>query len=128
MGSNSIFSTNSSYYTGGTNIIEEIYTINKTQSTTYNATGVYDLNGGASERVASYINNKSENLGTYGGTNTGDLYGATEEEQSTSTKYKTVYITSYDQGIDYQTSNMKNKGDAVYETSVYWKGNRFMVR
>ena len=120
--------TNSSYYTGGTNIIEEIYTINKTQSTTYNATGVYDLNGGASERVASYINNKSENLGTYGGTNTGDLYGATEEEQSTSTKYKTVYITSYDQGIDYQTSNMKNKGDAVYETSVYWKGNRFMVR
>ena len=31
---------NSSYYTGGTNILVDIYTKNKTQSTTHNATGV----------------------------------------------------------------------------------------
>ena len=109
--------TNSSYYTGGTNIIEEIYTINKTQSTTYNATGVYDLNGGAAEYVASYVNNGNENLGTYGGKIAGDLYGVTEKEQSTSTKYKTVYSSENNRLKDYETAGKKNKGDAVYETS-----------
>jgi len=106
------------HYTGGTNIVEEIYTTNKTQSTTHNATGVYDLNGGERERTATYVNNGNENLGTYGGRNVGDLYGATEGEQSTSTKYKTVYNSENNQPKDYETAGKKNKGDAVYETSV----------
>ncbi|MFQ8660701.1 MAG: type II secretion system protein [Clostridia bacterium] len=110
--------TNSSYYTGGTNTIEQIYTTNKKQSTTHNATGVYDLNGGAWERTAAYVNNGNENLGTYGGKVAGDIYGATEEEQKTSTKYKTVYSSENNQSKDYQTAGKKNKGDAVYETSV----------
>ena len=109
---------NSSFYTGGTNTVEEIYTTNKTQSTTHNATGVYDLNGGAWERVASYVNNGNANLGTNGGTTAGDIYGATESEQATSTKYKTVYSSENNQSKDYQTAGNKNKGDAVYETSV----------
>ena len=109
--------TNTAYYTGGTNTVEEIYTTNKTQSTTHNATGVYDLNGGAWERVASYVNNKRGELGATGGTNTGDLYGATETEQSTSTKYKTVYSSENNKSKDYQTAGSKNRGDAVYETS-----------
>ena len=109
---------NGSYYTGGTNTIEEIYTTNKTQSTTHNATGVYDLNGGAWERTAAYVNNGNENLGTYGGKTVGDIYGATEKEQSTSTKYKTVYSSENNQSKDYETAGKKNKGDAVYETSV----------
>ncbi len=109
---------NSSYYTGGTNTVEEIYTKNKAQSTTHNATGVYDLNGGAWERTAAYVNNGNKNLGTYGGKTAGDIYGATEKEQSTSTKYKTVYSSENNQSKDYQTAGKKNKGDAVYETSV----------
>ena len=109
---------NSGYYTGGTNIAEEIYTTNKTQSTTHNATGVYDLNGGAWERPASYVNNGNPNLGTYGGTTSGDLYGATESEQATSTKYKTVYSSVNNQAEDYKTAGKKNKGDAVFETSI----------
>ena len=109
---------NSSYYTGGTNTVEEIYTINKTQSTTHNATGVYDLNGGAWERMASYVNNGNENLGTYGGKVAGDIYGATEKEKSTSTKYKTVYSSENNQSKDYETAGKKNRGDAVYETSL----------
>ena len=108
----------SAFYTGGTNTVEEIYTTNKTQSTTHNATGVYDLNGGAWERTAAYVNNGNENLGTYGGKTAGDIYGATEKEQSTSTKYKTVYSSENNQSKDYQTAGKKNKGDAVYETSV----------
>ncbi len=109
---------NSSYYTGGTNILVDIYTKNKTQSTTHNATGVYDLNGGAWERTAAYVNNKNDQLGTTGGKNAGDFYGATESEQATSTKYKTVYSSENNQSKDYQTAGKKNKGDAVYETSV----------
>ena len=109
---------NSSYYTGGTNTVEEIYTTNKAQSTTHNATGVYDLNGGAGERTAAYVNNKNDQLGTTGGKNAGDFYGATESEQATSTKYKTVYSSENNQSKDYQTAGKKNKGDAVYETSV----------
>ena len=108
----------SAFYTGGTNTVEEIYTTNKAQSTTHNATGVYDLNGGAWERTAAYVNNGNENLGTYGGKTAGDIYGATEKEQSTSTKYKTVYSSENNQSKDYQTAGKKNKGDAVYETSV----------
>ena len=108
----------SSYYTGGTNTVEEIYTTNKAQSTTHNATGVYDLNGEAWERTAAYVNNGNENLGTYGGKVAGDFYGSSESEQSTSTKYKTVYSSENNQLIDYETAGKKNKGDAVYETSV----------
>ena len=108
----------SAFYTGGTNTVEEIYTTNKTQSTTHNATGVYDLNGGAWERTAAYVNNKNDQLGTTGGKNAGDFYGATESEQATSTKYKTVYSSENNQSKDYQTAGKKNKGDAVYETSV----------
>ena len=108
----------SSFYTGGKNTVEEIYTTNKTQSTTHNATGVYDLNGGAWERTATYVNNGHSDLGTNGGTTAGDIYGATEKEQSTSTKYKTVYSSENNQSKDYQMAGKKNRGDAVYETSA----------
>ena len=55
----------------------------------------------------------------------GDLYGATEKEQSTSTKYKTVYSSENNQLKDYETAGKKNKGDAVYETSVsHYNGMR----
>ena len=80
--------------------------------------GVYDLNGGAWERTAAYVNNGNENLGTYGGKTAGDIYGATESEQATSTKYKTVYSSENNQSKDYETAGKKNKGDAVYETSA----------
>ena len=107
------------FYTGGieTGIEEEIYTNNKLQSTTHNATGVYDLNGGAGEMVASYSASYvySKYLKEYGGTNEGDLFGATEEEQLTNTKYKTVY--GLEVGNDYEIAGKKNKGDAIYETS-----------
>ena len=105
------------YYTGGTNTVRQIYTLNKAQSTTHNATGVYDLNGGVYETTAAYVNNGNVNLKSNGGTTVGDIYGATEEEQKTSTKYKTVYSSENNQLKDYQTAGKKNKGDAVYETS-----------
>lgn len=79
------------FYTGGSDNKENIYTTNKLQSTTHNATGVYDLYGGAWEYVASYVDNGGKKLSEYGGTKRGDLYGETKEERGTSTAYKMVY-------------------------------------
>lgn len=108
--------TNSNYYTGGSDNKETIYTTNRTQSTTHNATGVYDMNGGAWEYVASYVNNGGSDLITYGGITSGDLYGETAEERATSTAYKMVYEGNGTQETDYEIAK-KYKGDCVYEIS-----------
>ena len=103
---------------GGSDNISAIYITNKDQSTTNNATGVYDLSGGAREYVASYIIGNNSSLQTNAGTAEGDLYGATEEEQNTSTAYKTVYaIGNSDERIKNYEANKGVKGDAIYETS-----------
>ena len=58
------------------------------------------------------------NLQTNGGTNAGDLYGANAIEQSTSTKYKTVYeADGTNQTNSYNNKALLIKGDAIYETS-----------
>lgn len=114
------------YYTGGTTTQENIYTTNKKQSSTHNATGVYDLNGGCWEYVASYINYTDNTAITKlnnGGTSSGSLYGPTNE-RTTSTEYKTVYKAGSSQANSYNYLNPANtdktylkKGDAVWEVS-----------
>ena len=86
------------------------------QSTTGNAYGIYDMNGGNWEYVASYVNNGGYGLTAYGGEMTSTV--------AKSTKYKTVYQStsstgSYSpqiQSYDYELSKAI-KGDAIYETS-----------
>ena len=108
-----------SYIAGGSSTASTIYTTNKKVTTTHNAYGVYGMNGGAWERTANYVNygDSSSNLSTYGGTQSGDLYG-TEEERNTSTAYKTVYPAEETNGeASYNNIAKHIKGDAVYETS-----------
>lgn len=109
---------NSTWNTGGSTNKKTIYRTNKKQSTTHNATGIYDTNGCAWEQVANYVTGNNTNLEKYGGTASGDFYGATETERTTSTAYKTVQIgsSSQTQSNAYNTGS-KYKGDAVYETS-----------
>ena len=107
------------YITGGSSTKATIYTTNAGKSTTGNAYGVYDMSGGAWEYTTNYVNYSSSSsyLSTYGGTSSGDLYGADTTEQSTSTKYKTVYDAS---GTDLAKSynlTVGKKGDGIYETS-----------
>ena len=112
--------TNSEFYTGSTTDKSAIYTTNKSQSTTNNSTGIYDIRGGAGECTANYINNKETNLQINGGIAKGDLYGETEEEQDTSTAYKTVYaIGNTDEQNANYGANKGLKGDAIYETSLF---------
>lgn len=108
---------NSEYITGGSSKLSKIYKSNVNQSTTYNATGVYDMNGGAWERTAGYAYiTTSSYLQNNGGLESGDLYGIDAKEQSESTAYKTVYESVNNRLTDYTTAQ-KYKGDAVYEIS-----------
>lgn len=113
--------TSNKYYTGGCynkNDTVMIYTKNVKQSTTHNATGVYDMNGGAYERVAAYVNNNDAMLSTNGGTEKGDLYGMDTNERNTSTAYKTVYKQAINESQETNYEINKNmKGDALWETS-----------
>lgn len=58
----------------------------------------------------------SNELKTNGGSQEGDLYGATTIERTTSTAYKTVYEGTEQFSPDYGKTE-KRKGDALYETS-----------
>ena len=103
----SINSSNT-FLTGGGN-----YTSNVNQSTTGNVTGIYDMNGGAWEYVAGYLNNESSNLTTYGSS----LLKA-------ESKYKDVYSKgNTDTGANNYTANSSKYGDAVYETSFGESGS-----
>ena len=116
--------TSGSYYTGGTTDKNIIYTTNANQSTTKNATGIYDLSGGSYEYVASYVNNGNSSLSSYAGTTKEDLYGADAEERGKSTAYKTVYkVGSSDSDSNNYSANNGVKGDAVYETSNSYSGS-----
>ena len=109
------------FITGGSENVSEIFTNNVKKSTTYNAYGIYDMNGGAYEDTANYTNygdSITENSKGYGGYGQiGSILGANSSEREKSTPYKTVYQAS---GLDYKASYelAKNKkGDAIYETS-----------
>lgn len=104
------------FYTGGSDSENTIYQSNSNQSTTGNATGVYDMNGGAWEYVACYVNWRNGTTSSWyknsfnnddskdlliinGGGKSTDLYGNSGDLRNTSTKYKTVYTSARFKGI-----------------------------
>ena len=118
--------SNSSYITGGSNTESEIYTTNVGQSTTGNAWGIYDMNGGAYERVASYVNNENSNLTTYGQT----LIDAGTSNENSEKRTVQVYEasngedgTSDSQSANYKLSGEMMFGNATYETSITYNGS-----
>lgn len=116
------------YITGGSKVETDVYNTHANESTTGNATGVYDLSGCAWEFVSSFINNGYEKMQEYGGTKEGYLL-----ENASSNKYKTVYSKSstdkgegnYDRthAIANYNSNLHRRGDAMLETSTAGYGN-----
>ncbi len=116
-------SANGGSLTGANSNKKIIYMTNKTQSTTNNAYGIYDMRGGLWEHVASYVNSISiasanEDIGGYG--EEGSLLGKNEAEKAKSTAYKTVYEAGNNQINSYNLTESR-KGDAIWETSVYAK-------
>ena len=88
--------------------------------------GIYDLSGGTWERTAGLVANNNDNLTNYGSSLLNN-----EKNNSTSTKYVTVY-PSNDSGItDIDTASTKNYeinariyGDAIRETSTAGIGQK----
>ena len=115
---------NQKYYTGGSKTVTEVYNYNGNQTTTGNATGVFDLCGGAWEFTAAYINNGYNRLLMYGGMDSNYLC----ENPDRTTKYKTVYKNSteddgkqvYNRKFAYANYeiNSEKRGDAIFETST----------
>lgn len=115
--------TTNTYITGGSKTETEIYNYRGNQSSNGNATGVFDLSGGAGEFTAGFINNGNRCLAIYGGTQQNFLY-----ENQVNTKYKTVYSNvNWDDGKgEYNNTtansnyeiNYGKRGEAIYETSA----------
>ncbi|MDD4187463.1 MAG: hypothetical protein PHX04_01645 [Bacilli bacterium] len=76
-------------------------------STTHNIYGVYDMSGGAWERVSAYVGNGNANLQTYG-----------QSILNADDKYKNIYEmgASDTKPLNY-AANKNIYGDAIYETS-----------
>ena len=95
---------------------DETYAWNTTQgklaSTTGNIYGIYDMSGGAYERVASYVNNGHTNLTKYGA----------NMVNSSNIRNKQVYPSTVSDGTYAGEANYELAasiyGDAVYETSI----------
>ena len=83
-------------------------------STTGNVYGVYDMVGGAIERMAAYLNNNSKSL---------NEFGKVLVEQ-TNKDYVDIYnVGSLDTQIANYDLTRYKFGDAIYETSLYGHGN-----
>ena len=113
--------SSSSYVAGGSNTPSTIYTTNKSVTTTHNAYGVYGMNGGTWEFVASYVDygdNMSSEDTTYGGYGEEEsLLGKDTAERAVSTEFKTVYQANGTSQAENYNLAQRQKGDAVYETS-----------
>ena len=109
--------SNSSYYTGG-GTGEAYKTTNTNQSSTGNITGIYDLSGGAYERVAAF--NSSYSGQYFTGSSYVDAKG--NHFASTggkSTKYATAYSNSTgSNGNDFTVGTVSIRGDAIQEAYV----------
>ena len=109
---------NSSTDTGTVNTVRNAYNTaaGTLASTTGNIYGIYDMNGGSWEIVASYISNGHENLIN----NAAQMIN--DGKPGVSNKYKTVY--SYNSTSDtfednYNLAeNKSRKGEAIWETST----------
>ena len=89
------------FFTGGGE--ETAYVTNAEQSSTGNVYGVYDLNGGAWERTASYYNGSDVNTTNF---NNGSSFASINAPSN-------EYITAYSETIE---SIAYKYGDATYET------------
>ena len=119
--------SSSEYITGDHKNPNESLLYRKQESSNTNATGIFDLVGGAWEYVAGFIDNGYYRAPINAGTQPGFLF-----ENTYSTKYKTVYsnadidngngnYSSNNANANYYT-NMQRRGDAIYETSTIGHG------
>ena len=92
-------------------------------STTRNITGVYDIAGGAWERVAGYLDNSNENLNEYGKTN--DETVKYFENGKLNSRYESLW-DSYEVSEE-EKNNKVTLSDGTVETGL-WDGSKTALK
>lgn len=111
---NIIRNSDTTYHTGGSSNISEIYSTNRNQSTTGNAYGIYDTCGGVMERVAVFNTDyKPSSTNFY----TSTAYVTSDGKHFASVGgQSTRYATAYNAGASAAITELNSRtGDATYE-------------
>ena len=108
----STFSSNNAYNT----------TNGKLASTTGNETGVYDMNGGAWERVAAYLDNGNGNLSTYGKSSTDGSIKYFNDSNELNSSYA-AYWETYEVSEEEKSNQIKLSDGQTLTQNKLWNIN-----
>ena len=94
----------------------------KLASTTGNETGIYDMNGGALERVASYLDNKNDKLFENGKSTTNNSIQYFNSENELNTEYS-AYWERYEVSEEERSNQIKVSDTQTVDQTTLWNGN-----
>ena len=94
----------------------------KLASTTGNETGVYDMNGGAWERVAAYLDNGNGNLSTYGKSSTDGSIKYFNDSNELNSSYA-AYWETYEVSEEEKSNQIKVSDTQTVNQNTLWSGN-----
>ena len=95
----------------------------KLASTTGNETGVYDMNGGAWERVATYLDNKNDSLSDYGNSSTDSNIQYFNSNNELNSQYS-AYWEGYEVSEEERSNQIKISETEIVDQSTLWNGNQ----
>ena len=113
----STFLTNVAYNTTNGNLA----------STTGNETGVYDMNGGAWERVAAYLDNKNKYLATYGYSTTDNNIKYFNSDNELNSQYS-AYWERYDVSDEERNDQIKISDTETLTQDQLWDATKQDVK
>ena len=94
-------------------------------STTGNTTGVYDMNGGAWERVAGYLDNKNGNLNTFGQSSDGKIQYFQNGKLNES--YASLW-DSYEVSEEEKSNKIAIEGESPISQDSLWESTKREVK
>ena len=94
----------------------------KLASTTGNETGVYDMNGGAWERVATYLDNKNDSLSDYGNSSTDTSIQYFNSDNELNSRYS-AYWEKYEVSEEERSNQIKISETETVDQNTLWNGN-----
>lgn len=117
---------NESVYSYNSSTFATTYAYNTTNgklaSTTGNETGVYDMNGGAWERVAAYLDNKNDSLSNYGNSSTDTSIQYFNSDNELNSDYS-AYWEGYEVSEEERNNQIKISDTETVDQDTLWNGN-----
>lgn len=119
-------SGNESMYSYDSSTFGNNYAYNTTNgklaSTTGNETGIYDMNGGAWERVAAYLDNKNGSLSKYGKSTTNSSIQYFNSNNELNSEYS-AYWEKYKVSEEERSNQIKVSETQTVNQSTLWDGD-----